>query len=277
MSFFSRLTSAVRRQITVVLAIAAYDNDRKSTGSSAGSWESIISPLQVILFFIGMRVGFGFLRGSNRFGGGGPTDMYFNIVVFISTGFFIVFLFRSVVLKALSGLKLRAPLYYPRVKPLDILMAIAVNDFRAIATISLGIMGLVWLFTWSFRLDSPGLAFSVYMLTICMAMGFGICLIFLSKLNKLVVRIIKRLVARILIFTSGIFFATFEIPSFVRPYITWNPVLHSVELLRYSINNEYPIPDISLNYLITCSMVLLGFSLVLYRTNELQLLEANVD
>ena len=111
MSFFSRLTSAVRRQITVVLAIAAYDNDRKSTGSSAGSWESIISPLQVILFFIGMRVGFGFLRGSNRFAGGGPTDMYFNIVVFISTGFFIVFLFRSVVLKALSGLKLRAPLY----------------------------------------------------------------------------------------------------------------------------------------------------------------------
>ena len=277
MNFLRRLFNAIWRQIAIVLAIATYDNNRKSTGTSIGAWESIVTPLQIMLFFIAMRVGFSYLRGSNRFAAGGSTDMYFNIVVFIATGFSIAFLFRQGAIKALAGLKLRAPLYYKRIQPLDILLAALVNDMRAISTISLGILGLVWYFTWSFQLDSPGLAISVYLLTVFMALGFGICLVFLGRLNKWVTRILKRILQRLIIFTSGIFFATFELPSYTRPFVTWNPILHAVELFRYSMNNEYPIPDISLSYLIWCSMILLGFSLILYRTNESMLLEANDD
>ena len=277
MIFLRRLFNSIWRQIAIVLAIATYDNNRKSTGTSIGAWESIVTPLQIMLFFIAMRVGFSYLRGSNRFAAGGSTDMYFNIVVFIATGFSIAFLFRQGAIKALAGLKLRAPLYYKRIQPLDILLALLVNDFRAISTISLAILGLVWYFTWSFQLDSPGLAISVYLLTVFMALGFGICLVFLGRLNKWVTRILKRILQRLIIFTSGIFFATFELPSYTRPFVTWNPILHAVELFRYSMNNEYPIPDISLSYLIWCSMILLGFSLILYRTNESVLLEANDD
>ena len=277
MNSLRRLFNAIWRQIAIVLAIATYDNNRKSTGTSIGAWESIVTPLQIMLFFIAMRVGFSYLRGSNRFAAGGSTDMYFNIVVFIATGFSIAFLFRQGAIKALAGLKLRAPLYYKRIQPLDILLATLVNDMRAISTISLGILGLVWYFTWSFQLDSPGLAISVYLLTVFMALGFGICLVFLGRLNKWITRILKRLLQRVIIFTSGIFFATFELPSYTRPFVTWNPILHAVELFRYSMNNEYPIPDISLSYLIWCSMILLGFSLILYRTNESVLLEANDD
>ena len=277
MNFLRKLFTAIWRQINIVLAIATYENNRKSTGTSIGAWESIVTPLQIMLFFIVMRVGFAFLRGSNRFAAGGSTDMYFNIVVFIASGFALAFLFRQGAIKALSGLKLRAPLYYKRIQPLDILLALLVNDFRAISTISLAILGLVWYFTWTFQLDSPGLAISVYLLTIFMALGFGICLVFLGRLNKWITRILKRILQRLIIFTSGIFFATFELPEYTRPFVTWNPILHAVELFRYSMNNEYPIPDISLSYLIWCSMILLGFSLILYRTNESVLLEANDD
>ena len=277
MTFLRRLLSVIRRQIAVVLAIGMYDINRKSTGSSIGSWESIIGPMQMMLFFIGMRVGFSYLRGTNKFAAGGSTDMYFNIVVFIATGFTLAFLFRSVAIKALSGLKLRSPLYYSRIKPLDILIALSLNDLRALATLSLAILGLVWCFTWSFRLDSPGLAISVYVLTVVMAMGFGICVVFLGGLNKWITKILKRLIQRVIIFTSGIFFATFELPAYTRPFVTWNPILHAVELFRYSMNNDYPIPDISLGYLVSCSILLISFSLILYRTNESLLLEANDD
>ena len=277
MRFLKRLLAAIRRQIAVVLAISDYDMDRKSTQSSIGNWQGVIEPMNMMLFFIAMRVGFSYLRGTNRFAAGGSTDMYFNIVVFIVSGFSLAFLFRNVAMKALSGLKLRAPLYYPRVKPLDILMALSINDFRALATLSLAGIGLVWLSTWSFRLDSPGLAISVYVITVIMAMGFGLCVIFLAGLNKYISKIVKRLINRTIIFTSGIFFATFELPEYTRPFVTWNPILHAVELFRYSMNNDYPIPDISLGYLISCSMLLIGFSLILYRTNESLLLEANDD
>ena len=277
MTFFRRLFAAIRRQIAVVLAIGMYDINRKSTGSSIGNWEGVIGPMQMMLFFIAMRVGFSYLRGTNRFATGGSTDMYFNIVVFIASGFTLAFLFRNVAIKALSGLKLRSPLYYSRIKPLDILIALSLNDLRALATMSLVILSLVWYFTWSFRLDSPGLAISVYLLTVVMAIGFGICVVFLGGLNKWITKIIKRLIQRVIIFTSGIFFATFELPEYTRPFVTWNPILHAVELFRYLMNNDYPIPDISLGYLITCSMLLISFSLILYRTNESLLLEANDD
>ena len=276
-SFMDNVLRGIRRQIAVVMAIAAYDINRKSTGSSIGSWEAIVGPMQIMLFFILMRVGFSFLRGSSKFASGGSTELYFNIVVFIATGFSIAFLFRNVAIKALSGLKLRAPLYYPRVKPLDVLLAVSINDLRALATLSLAILGLVWYFTWTFQLDSPGLAIGVYLLTVLMAIGFGLCIVFFGRLNKWIVKIIKRILQRVIIFTSGIFFATFELPGQVRPFVTWNPILHAVELFRYSMNNDYPIPDISLNYLISCSILLLSFSLVLYRTNESLLLEANDD
>ena len=275
--FLRRLLDAIQREMAVILAVAAYENNRKASGSSLGNWEALINPAQLMLFYIGMRIGFRFLRGNNPLAPGGSTDAYFNIIVFIATGFSIAFLFRNVVTKALSGLKLKAPLYYPRIKPLDILLALSINDIRALSTLSLGLLSLVWCFTWSFRFDSPGLAICVYMLVVALAIGFGLCVVFLAGLNKWIVRIIRRLLQRTIIFTSGIFFATFELPAYTRPFVTWNPVLHAVELFRYSINNEYPTPDISLSYLIWCSMVLLGFSLILYRTNESLLLEANDD
>ena len=107
--------------------------------------------------------------------------------------------------------------------------------------------------------------------------GVGICLVFLGKYNKFITRLIKRLINRLLIFTSGLFFATFEMPAYTRPFVTWNPVLHAVELFRHSLNNDYPIPGISLSYLTWTSLVLLGFSLILYRTNESLLLDAFDD
>tara|TARA_B100000674_G_scaffold261392_1_gene215620 strand:+ start:766 stop:1602 length:837 start_codon:yes stop_codon:yes gene_type:complete len=277
MALIRRFVRGIRRQIAIVLAIADYDLDRQSTTGALGYWEGLINPMQLMLFFIVMRVGFSFLRGTNRFAAGGSTDMYFNIVTFIATGFVLAFLFRNVAIKALAGLKLRSPLYYSRIKPLDILLALSLNDLRALLTLSLAILGLVSLFTWSFRFDSPGLAITVYLLTVPMAIGFGLCVIFLAGLNKWVTKIIKRAIQRIIIFTSGIFFATFELPPVTRPFVTWNPVLHAVELFRYSLNNDYPIPDISFGYLAWCSMLTIGFSLVLYRTNESLLLESNDD
>ena len=276
MIFLRRFLIAMSRQISTILALAAYENDRKATTSSVGSWESLINPFQIMLFFIGIRIGFRFLLSGGSFGGT-ATSLYFNVVIFMAAGFTIYFPFRQLAIQALSGLKLRSPLYYRRVEPLDILLGLSINNVRALLTLTLGLMALIWGLTWDFRMDSPGLALCIYLLTVVMAIGFGICLVFLGSYNKFITRLIKRIINRILIFTSGLFFATFELPLYTRPFVTWNPLLHAVELFRYSLNNEYPIPDISLSYLVWCSLILLGFSLILYRTNESLLLESVDD
>ena len=277
MNLIRKFLISMSRQISIILAIAAYENDRKSTSSSVGSWESLVNPMQIMFFFIGMRIGFKFLMAGGSNLSGDATGLYFNIVIFMAAGFTIYFPFRQLAIQALSGLKLRSPLYYKRIEPLDILLALSINNVRALLTLTLGLMALIWAFTWDFQMDSPGLALCTYLLTVSMAIGFGICLVFLGKYNKFVTRLIKRLINRLLIFTSGLFFATFELPAYTRPFVTWNPVLHAVELFRHSLNNDYPIPGISLSYLTWTSLVLLGFSLILYRTNESLLLDAFDD
>ena len=66
MNYIRRIIQGLRRQWISIDASAAYDRDRQASGSSLGSWESLINHLQMMVFFIGMRVGFSFLRGSSR-------------------------------------------------------------------------------------------------------------------------------------------------------------------------------------------------------------------
>ena len=93
MNFLRRFLAAMSRQISTILAIAAYENNRKSTGSSVGSWESLVNPLQIMLFFIGIRIGFRFLLSGGSNLSGGATNLYFNIVIFMAAGFTIYFPF----------------------------------------------------------------------------------------------------------------------------------------------------------------------------------------
>ena len=77
----------------------------QSTSSSVGAWESLLNPLQVMLFFIFIRIGFSFLRGGVMGGGilsAGQTGLYFNVITFIAAGFVIFFPFRQLAIKALS-------------------------------------------------------------------------------------------------------------------------------------------------------------------------------
>ena len=84
--FCKKISGCYVPSISTILAIAAYENDRKSTSSSVGSWESLVNPLQIMLFFIGIRIGFRFLMSGGSNLAGGTTNLYFNIVIFMAAG-----------------------------------------------------------------------------------------------------------------------------------------------------------------------------------------------
>ena len=272
----------MRSQLAVILAVSVYERDRNASDSPFGAWEALVQPLQLLLLFVFIRVGLRLaVSGSTPLISTDITtissELYFDPITFLVTGIAIVFLFRNVALKSINGLKLKAPLFYSRVRPLDILLASAVNDVRALATLSLITLVLGWCFTWTFQFDRPGLAISAYLLTVIMAVGFGICITFLGQFVPAVKKIVKRVLQRLIIWTSGMFFATFELAPEARPLITWNPILHGVELFRFAINDSYPIPSISFNYLLVCSLSCASFALILYRVNESMLLVSSDD
>ena len=281
-NFLILLISKMRSQLAVILAVSVYERDRNASDSPFGAWEALVQPLQLLLLFVFIRVGLRLaVSGSTPLISTDITtissELYFDPITFLVTGIAIVFLFRNVALKSINGLKLKAPLFYSRVRPLDVLLASAVNDVRALATLSLITLILGWCFTWTFQFDRPGLAISAYLLTVIMAVGFGICITFLGQFVPAVKKIVKRVLQRLIIWTSGMFFATFELAPEARPLITWNPILHGVELFRFAINDSYPIPSISFNYLLICSLSCASFALILYRVNESMLLVSSDD
>ena len=275
------VVSRLQAQLAIIFAISVYERSRTASDSPIGGFQALFDPLQMLIMMLTMRIGLKVLMGrGNALApsiGTVSADLFFDPITFLATGISIVFLFRSVALKSINGLKLKAPLFYSRIKPLDILLASALNDVRATATLSVFVLVMSWFFTWSFRFDRPGLAISAYLLTVVMAIGFGICILFVGQVLPFLKKIVKRLLQRIILWTSGIFFATFEIPAEARPFIAWNPILHGVELFRYSINDSYPIPGISFQYLLTCSLMCASFALILYRVNESMLLISSDD
>jgi capsular polysaccharide transport system permease protein len=71
------------------------------------------------------------------------------------------------------------------------------------------------------------------------AFGFGLlrgwAMLFLPPLDRL-----YTILSRVLIFVSGVFFVPSFMPDPYRSWLSWNPVVHLVELLRLGVYDQYP-------------------------------------
>ena len=82
------------------------------------------------------------------------------------------------------------------------------------------------------------------------------------------------LAMRPLWFISGVFVSLSALPQWVRPYVSWNPVLQAIEITRYSFTIDYNIDNnlVSISYLWSCALLSLFFGLCVYSFNEKKLL-----
>lgn len=74
------------------------------------------------------------------------------------------------------------------------------------------------------------------------------------------------MIQRPLYFMSGVFFSLEQIPEEYHPYLSWNPLLHVIELTREGLFANYHGMFANLPYLAFCSLGMLGFGLLVYRS-----------
>ena len=109
----------------------------------------------------------------------------------------------------------------------------------------------------------------VFYLIEIQVLSYGLGLIF-AVLNSFVGEIAKlqRLMQKPMIFISGAFFTLSDLPEEAWPYLTWNPVLHAVELVRGSAYQSFPVvPVVSPTYLHITTLSILFLGLALYFVN----------
>lgn len=250
-------------QFRIIVALQERELLVRTEKGFLGAFGVLIEPMITVLVLLALRI-------IVRF----KTTDLINPVVWLVVGVCLLFLFINVGIKSLSGVKKAQDIfYYRRIRPLDTLLGSALVETRIYgSTLTLTILG-VWAWTWQPRFDSPGEAILVFILTIFLALGIGVSALVIGHRLPIVKLLVRFFIRRMLFWTSGIWYALYTLPGFVRPYLTWNPLLHSVELFRHAINQAYPIPDISLTYLAACSVLSCGLGLVFYTTNESLLLE----
>lgn len=258
---FSQIRSGIINvvlQIRIILALQDRELLEKSGKGLMGSIGVMLDPLILIATLL-------FFRLVLRLKG---VDLI-NPVIWMSIGVCLFRLFLDVGLKSLSGVKRSQDVFfYRRIRPLDTLLAAALAASRIYGTVLFLIIIFVWAFTWHVQFDSPGEAVMVVFFTVLLALGVGVSALVVGHRLPWFKLTVRFGLKRLLLWTSGIFYSVYLLPGPYRPFVTWNPLLHSVELFRHYINVAYPIPGISLSYLITCSLISCGFGLAFYSLNE---------
>ena len=249
-------------QIRIVLALADMEFALRAEKGAFGVWGVVFEPMFLMLTLLALRI---LVRLTT-------TDLL-NPVIWLVCGVVLLYLFRKVGLKALTGVSKKQKLFfYRRIRPLDTLLASTLIEARIHASVLVLVFLAVSAWSWTFQIDDPALMVVDFILTVCLGLGVGMSALVVGHRIPIVKVLTKFGINRILLWTSGIFYATYTLPGPARPFVTWNPLLHSVELLRHSINTAYPLPGISLQYLAICSFVSVGFGLVFYFSNEALLL-----
>ncbi len=216
------------------------------------SW-ALISPMIMIVVMVGIR---GVLDSGDTHGM--PT-MYF--VVY---GVVLVQFFLGVLGKTSNAIQKNKPLYaFRQVQPISSVLAIAgfellVKFFLVVLLIIIG-----FFLRLDALVDDPIEiilnVFRVWLIAVSVGMLFSLSACYVPEVQKL-----KELLVRPIFFISGLFFSLQDVPQDYWPYLTWNPLLHAVELSRHAAYPAYEAVGVSYLFLDSATLLCVFFALACY-------------
>lgn len=151
---------------------------------------------------------------------------------FLVTGIVPYMLFThsvAQVSQAINGNK--GLLFYPQVKPLDVVFARVALEFCTYVAVFLFLMGANMLFQQRLLVDDPLLIVMGFAMASLLGAGLGLVFMGLGQLSNVAERARGPLM-RPFFWVSGLFFTAHSIPEDYRHLVLHNPVLHITEAVR---------------------------------------------
>ena len=251
-------------QINVIRALYYRELLTRVSKSNFGIIGLYIEPLAgiaILLFIFGIRRGFSPVLGVDLF-------------LFLGCGIIIYNIFRSICIRSLASIQANKALFtYKRVKAIDTIIARTIVEFFSLGTIYVFfILGYSIIKETWYVSDLPLILFS-YICISLISLGLGL-IVMISGYRYPVMQSILPIVLRPLYFCSGVFFSLQNLPQWLKPWLSWNPILQAIELSRKGLSKTFILdPLISINYLFCCVIVTITFGLFVYQNNERLLLK----
>ena len=236
----------------VIFAIFLREIKSRFSDKLGFSW-ALISPMIMIVVMVAIR---GALDSGDTHGM--PT-MYFVVYGVVFVQFFV-----AVLEKTSDSIQKNKPLYaFRQVQPISSVLAIAgfellVKFFLVVLLIILG-----FFLRLDALVDDPIEiilnVFRIWLIAVSVGMLFSLSACYVPEVKKL-----KALLIRPIFFISGIFFSLQDIPKEYWPYLTWNPLLHAVELARHAAYPAYEAAGVSYLFLDSATLLSVFFALACY-------------
>ena len=216
------------------------------------SW-AIVNPVAFIFILA-------FLRGRLD---GGETHTI-PTFVFIAYGLLFIQSFLQILsVSAVSMRKNKALFAFRQVQPISAVLAGVLFEILIKFFVIIGILVIMYFLGMDIQIANPLLflacSFLLVLLSMSIGLLFGIAELFMSEMSK-----IRSFLTRPLFFISGVFFSLQDFPQEYWHFLNWNPILHAIELARYSAYPSYGHAGVSLNYLAACTLIATFLSCCVY-------------
>lgn len=186
---------------------------------------------------------------------------------FMLFGMVLVQSFLSVLSASSGSIKKNKPLYaFRQVQPISSVLAIAGLELLVKFAVVLVLLLICFLMQLDIHVADPlsilSIFVKVWLIATSLGVLFALAICYVPEIQK-----IQQLLTRPLFFISGIFFSLKDIPREFWPYLTWNPLLHAVELTRFAAYPSYGNEGVSMFYLDTVTLTLVFFALSCYHVS----------
>jgi capsular polysaccharide transport system permease protein len=153
-------------------------------------------------------------------------------------------------------------LYFPRVKPLDVILARTLLETLTSCTVCFIVIVALVIGGYEFHPFDYAVMLAGFASAICLGASLG----FLGSILGSVWQpylYAAGLINMILYFTSGTFYLPDLLPEIIRNVLWYNPLLHSVELVRVGYYAQFRSSILSVTYLVWFPVVTLFLAFVL--------------
>ncbi len=247
--------SAFSIQRDVVFAIFVREMISRFSTYTFGNIWLVLEPLMMMILFI---VLFG-ARGQGAYG-------FTEAPIFIYTSF-LTFrgLWASTMRQCASARGgARGLMEFRQVRLFDVFLARTVIEGGLFLIVGLIIaLGLVWLGydPWP---DDPLRVLGYCTVLWLLAASFGMLSCMLGSIAREVEKLVSMLTMPLL-FMSAVFFPMSIVPRDYWGYLTWNPILHAMELVREAWFSNYTSPVADFGYLFAATLTCLALAMSSYR------------
>ncbi len=237
----------------VIFAIFLREIKSKFNDKVGISW-AVISPVSFIFALSFMR---------NTISGG--RDVHgMSTFLFMMIGMALIQFFLGTMSSTSSALKKSRPLFsFRQVQPISAILAISGFEFlnKLFIVAVLGVISFLFKFDIVIY-DLLELLFNLvklWLIAISLGTIFSLSYCFIPELQKVV-----EIMTRPLFFISGTFMSLQDFPQEYWHYLTWNPILHIIELSRYAATPQYGNLGVSDFYVDIVTLVCVFFAMACY-------------